>query len=74
MFNLKHLINLNRGFDPASDTLPERFTTLKRKQGAAAEHIPQIEEMLEDYYRQRGWEASGKIKAEKLEELRLSEL
>lgn len=74
IFNLKHLINLKRGFDPASDTLPDRFTTATRKQGPASEHLPQIKEMVEDYYHQRGWETSGKIKAEKLAELGLADL
>jgi aldehyde:ferredoxin oxidoreductase len=74
IFNLKHLINLKRGYDPASDTLPDRFTTAKRKQGPASEHLPQIKQMVEDYYHHRGWEASGKIKAEKLAELGLADL
>ena len=74
MFNLKHLINLKRGFDPASDTLPDRFTSTKRKQGAPSEHLPQIKEMVEDYYHHRGWEANGKIRKEKLEELGLRDL
>lgn len=73
-FNLKHLINLKLGFDPASDTLPDRFTTAKRKPGPASEHLPQIKEMVKDYYHHRGWEASGRIKSEKLKELGLSEL
>ena len=73
-FNLKHLINLTRGFDPASDTLPERFATVKRKPGPASEHLPQIQEMVKDYYHHRGWEASGKIKPEKLKELGLYKL
>jgi len=74
MFNLKHMINLKLGLDPASDTVPDRFITTKRKQGTAAEHLPQIKEMVEDYYRLRGWEESGKIKKEKLDELGLEEL
>lgn len=74
MFNLKHLINLKRGFDPASDTLPDRFTSTKRKQGAPSEHLPQIKEMVEDYYHHRGWEANGKIKKEKLAELGLRDI
>jgi len=73
MFNLKHLINLNRALDSATDSLPERFITVKRKKGPASEHLPQIKEMVEDYYRLRGWEASGKIETKKLEELGLEE-
>jgi len=71
MFNLKHLINLSRGFDPACDSLPARFTTLPRKPEPAADHLPPMREMIEDYYRLRGWEPDGKIMAEKLEELGL---
>lgn len=74
MFNLKRLINLKLGLEASSDNLPERFTNVKRKQGAAAEHLPQINEMIKDYYYHRGWEAGGKIKAEKLRELGLEEL
>jgi len=74
MFNLKHMINLKLGLDPASDSVPERFITVKRKQGSASEHLPQIKEMVEDYYRLRGWEESGKVEAEKLKELELEEL
>jgi aldehyde:ferredoxin oxidoreductase len=74
MFNLKHQINLKRGLDPASDTLPPRFFSQKRGQGSAAGHLPPIKEMVKDYYRIRGWEASGKIKAGKLKALGLEEL
>lgn len=74
MFNLKRLINLKFGLDPASDTLPARLITRERRQGRAANHLPPIKEMVEDYYRLRGWETSGKIKKEKLEQLGLEEL
>lgn len=74
MFNLRRLINLSLGLDPASDTLHERLITVKRKQGPAAEHLPPIREMVEDYYRVRGWGDGGKIEAEKLEALGLVEL
>jgi aldehyde:ferredoxin oxidoreductase len=74
MFNLKRVINLSLGLDPASDSLPDRFLTRKRKQGPAADHLPQMKEMLEEYYRLRGWETSGKIGAKKLKELGLESL
>lgn len=74
MFNLRRLINLKLGLDPASDTLHERFITVKRKQGPAADHLPPIREMVEDYYRVRGWGDGWKIEAEKLEALGLVEL
>jgi aldehyde:ferredoxin oxidoreductase len=74
MFNLRRLINLKLGLDPASDTLHERLITVKRKQGPAADHLPPIREMVEDYYRVRGWGDGWKIEAEKLEALGLVEL
>lgn len=40
IFNLKHLINLRRGCDFSSDYLHERFTTLRRNYGPAANHLP----------------------------------
>jgi aldehyde:ferredoxin oxidoreductase len=74
MFNLRRVINLKLGLDPASDTLPERLVTEKRKPGPAADHLPPIKEMVADYYKVRGWDALGKIEAKKLEELGLEEL
>lgn len=74
IFNLKHLINLKCGYDPSTDTLHERFTTLKRKPGPLADHLPQIKPMVIDFYRVRGWESDGTIKDETLERLGLGEL
>jgi aldehyde:ferredoxin oxidoreductase len=74
IFTVKHLVNLKLGLDPASDTLPERFLTAPRRWGPAADHLPQIQEMVEQYYRLRGWEQSGEVKKDKLEELGLKEL
>ncbi len=71
IFNLKHMINLNRGLDSSSDRLPDRLATVTRKQSAAAGHLPHMEKMMEDYYRIRGWEPDGNIKPEKLRELGL---
>jgi aldehyde:ferredoxin oxidoreductase len=73
MFNLRRLINLKLGLAPASDNLHQRFITLKKKHGPAADHLPPIKELVDDYYRIRGWDENGKIKAEKLEELGLKD-
>ena len=72
IFNLKHLINLRRGLDSASDCLHERFVTVKKKCGPAAEHLPPVTKMVADYYRIRGWEADGKIKPKKAAALGLT--
>ncbi|HKZ57535.1 MAG TPA: aldehyde ferredoxin oxidoreductase C-terminal domain-containing protein, partial [Thermodesulfovibrionales bacterium] len=70
IFNLKHLINLNRGITSKDDTLSERL--LKEKRGGsspAGENLPSLESMLDEYYAARGWDKDGKIRKEKLEEL-----
>lgn len=72
IFNLKHLINLKRGVTRRNDTLSERL--LKEKRGGtspAAENLPPLEPMLEEYYGFRGWEKDGKLKKKKFEELGL---
>jgi aldehyde:ferredoxin oxidoreductase len=73
MFNLRRLINLKLGLDPALDSLPERLITVKRGRGPAANHLPPIKEMVADYYRVRGWDAGGKVKVKKLKRLGLKE-
>ena len=72
IFNLKHLINLKRGITGKDDTLAERL--LKEKRGGtspAAENLPPLESMIEEYYECRGWEKDGKVKKKKLEKLGL---
>ncbi|OGL45603.1 MAG: hypothetical protein A2W05_06595, partial [Candidatus Schekmanbacteria bacterium RBG_16_38_10] len=72
IFNLKHLINLKRGITGKDDTLTERL--LKEKRGGtspAAENLPPLETMIEEYYECRGWDKDGKLTKEKLERLGL---
>jgi aldehyde:ferredoxin oxidoreductase len=71
VFNLKHLINLNRGSTAGADRLHERFLTLKRGYGPAADHLPPVEKMLTDYYRVRGWDSDARVTDAKLHELGL---
>lgn len=74
MFTLRRLINLKRGLDASQDTLPERLTKNTRKAGPAADHLPPIKELVSDYYRARGWNASGEIGKQTLDALGLNEL
>ena len=72
IFNLKHLVNLRLGLDASSDCLPERFVTVKKNYGPAADHLPPVAKMVADYYRIRGWEADGNISPEKASSLELT--
>jgi aldehyde:ferredoxin oxidoreductase len=71
LFNLKRLINLRLGVTRADDTLPQRFLADPRPSGAAEGVLPDLDLMLEDYYRIRGWTPEGAPSAERLAALEL---
>jgi aldehyde:ferredoxin oxidoreductase len=59
IWNLERLYNLRAGFTRADDALPSRFLKEPLKEGGSAGHVVHLEEMLEEYYRFRGWTQSG---------------
>jgi len=72
IFNLKRLINGRYGMDRADDTLPDRFLTEPRPSGSAAGVLPALDEMLDEYYSERGWSPlTGQPSYQKLEQLGL---
>jgi len=75
IFNLKRMINVRRGISRKDDTLPARFLTSKRGggEGGAAENLPPLGVMLNEYYAHRGWSEDGIPTKEKLSELDLPE-
>ncbi len=60
-YAVKHVVNLRQGCAASADRLHERFTGSMRGCGPAAEHLPPVGVMLEDYYRARGWQADGML-------------
>jgi aldehyde:ferredoxin oxidoreductase len=60
---LERYYNNLAGFDGKDDTLPQRF--LKEK---AEGEICELKEMLEEYYKVRGWQ-QGVVPQSKLKEL-----
>jgi len=76
IFNLKRMINVRRGITRKDDTLPARFLTTKRGggEGGAADNLPPLGVMLDEYYSHRGWSEDGIPTKKKLEGLSLSEL
>jgi len=72
LFNLKRLINLRLGITRADDTLPQRLLTEPRPSGGAAGVLPDLDTMLAEYYRVRGWTPEGVPSAARLEALGLA--
>jgi len=75
--NLAKAYNMREGFTRKDDTFPHRILTEPIKGGASKGHyIPQedLDLMLDEYYEARGWTSEGKLTAEKLENLALSDV
>jgi aldehyde:ferredoxin oxidoreductase len=71
LFNLKRLINVRLGISRADDTLPRRLLEEPRPSGGAEGVLPDLDLLLADYYRIRGWTAEGVPSAERLTALGL---
>jgi aldehyde:ferredoxin oxidoreductase len=71
IFNLKRLLNLKFGLTPADDNLPKLLLE-PLPDGGAAGKVPDIQLMLDEYYRFRAWDKlTGRPEKQKLEELGL---
>ena len=66
LFNLKRLIDLRLGVTAGDDTLPQRLRAEARPSGGAAGVLPDLPNMLAEYYRVRDWAADGVPRAERL--------
>ncbi|MDF1553390.1 MAG: aldehyde ferredoxin oxidoreductase family protein, partial [Deferrisomatales bacterium] len=51
IYNLEKLVNLERGFTRADDTLPRRLLEEPVAAGPSAGHVVDLEPMLDEYYR-----------------------
>ncbi len=71
--NLKKLYNVRLGFKKADDDLPKRILKEKRATGGSPDYLPNLEKMLTEYYRIRGWDPNGVPTAEKIAEVGLTE-
>jgi aldehyde:ferredoxin oxidoreductase len=70
VWNLERLYNMREGFTYKDDTLPPRLLTDGPSQG----WVVQLEPMLKEYYRGRGWDEKGVPTPKKLQELGLANL
>ncbi|MEW6142460.1 MAG: aldehyde ferredoxin oxidoreductase family protein [Chloroflexota bacterium] len=71
IYNLEQLFNVREGFNRKDDIMPDRITKETLPAGASAGKTFEAETLLDDYYKQRGWDTSGIPTAEKLQELGL---
>ena len=71
IFNLKRVINNIRGISRKDDRVP-KIVTKPLPMGATAGETPNLEPMLKEYYKLRGWDwETGKPTKQKLTELEL---
>lgn len=71
IWNMERQYNIAAGFTGADDTLPERLLKDAAKSGPAEGSVNRLDEMLPEYYQQRGWDATGVPTAETLGRLGL---
>lgn len=69
IFNIKRLYNNRLGITRMDDTLPPRMLRIRR--GGGTDHLPPLQDMLDEYYRYRGWNEFGYPTPEKIAELGL---
>ena len=74
VWNLEKLYNLREGFGRQDDTLPPRLLTDAPADGPSQGWVVQLEPMLKEYYRGRGWDDNGVPTAKKLVDLQLADL
>ena len=72
VFNLQRMFNIMAGFDRSEDKLPDRFHKELLKAGppkGKAYTKEGFDKAMDEYYEYRGWDAKGRPRLEKLEEL-----
>ncbi len=71
VWNLERLFNLEAGIGPEQDTLPKRLLKDPIPDGPARGEVHHLDQLLPQYYRERGWGEDGRPTAQKLAELGL---
>jgi aldehyde:ferredoxin oxidoreductase len=72
IFNLERLFNFRAGLTAKDDTLPPRMLKEPMPDGPAKGKVVELDRMLPEYYKLRGWDENGVPTQEKLEELGLA--
>ena len=69
--NLVRLFNLREGMTREQDSLPARFKTEPLPDGPCRGEVVDVDEMVQTYYRLRGWTSDGRPTPELLEKLEI---
>lgn len=73
--NLNRAFNIREGIGRKDDSLPTRLTKIPSPTGPAKGQVVELEQMLTDYYKSRGWDQeTGFPTRDKLEALGLSDI
>jgi aldehyde:ferredoxin oxidoreductase len=72
LFNLKRMYNVKLGISRKDDVLPPRLRAEAKPDGSAKGVLPDLDNMLNDYYKLRDWTADGIPTKQKLKELELA--
>jgi len=73
IYNLERLFNMREGLQRKDDYLPERFIKEPVPDGASKGQIFEMDRLLDDYYKARGWDIKTGVPTKaKLEELDLA--
>jgi aldehyde:ferredoxin oxidoreductase len=70
IYNLERYYNNLAGFREGSDYLPKRFLEEPSTMPGSEGHVCELPQMLEEYYRERGW-VNGVVPEAKLKELEI---
>ncbi len=70
-WNLERLFNLKAGIKPEDDKLPERFLKEPIPKGPNKGKVVPLKDLLNDYYRARGWNERGIPKKDTIKRLKL---
>ena len=68
------MFNIRAGVSGKDDTLPKRFLETPMPEGPVKGQVFELDKMLPEYYRIRGWDEKGVPTAMKLEELDIDSL
>jgi aldehyde:ferredoxin oxidoreductase len=72
IFNLERMFNIREGFSAKEDAMPARFMNEPMPDGPSAGQVFELEPLLADYYKVRGWDPETGIPLDtKLDELGL---